>query len=218
MHVQYKNLEIERLNHAAFKIKGGGKVIYFDPFKIPAGDIEKADIVFVSHEHFDHCSPDDLKKIVGAETVVVAISACKDNLSGLDVKEIKYVKPGDGLEIQGIKIEVVPAYNLNKFRSPGVPFHPKEDGKVGFIVEIDGTRIYHAGDTDGIPEMENLQNIDVALLPISGIYVMTVEEAVAAAEVIKPKLVVPMHYGDIVGTSEDAQRFKELSSVSVEII
>lgn len=216
--MKYKNITLTRLNHAAFKIKGGGKVIYFDPFKIPVGDIEKADIVFVSHEHFDHCSPEDLKKIIGAETVVVAISACKDNLSGLNVKEIRYVKPGDILEIQGIKIAVMPAYNINKFRSPGVPFHPKEDGKVGFIIEIDGVRIYHAGDTDGIPEMGNLRNIDVALLPISGIYVMTVEEAVAAAEVIKPKLVVPMHYGDIVGTSEDAQRFKELSSVSVEII
>lgn len=216
--MKYKNITLTRLNHAAFKIKGGGKVIYFDPFKIPAGDIEQANIIFVSHEHFDHCSPEDLKKIVGTETTVVTIFTCKDNLSGLDVEEIRYVKPGDILEIQGIKIAVMPAYNINKFRSPGVPFHPKEDGKIGFIIEIDGVWIYHAGDTDGIPEMGNLQNIDVALLPISGIYVMTVEEAVAAAEVIKPKLVVPMHYGDIVGTSEDAQRFKELSSVSVEII
>lgn len=216
--MKYKNVILARLNHAAFKIKGSGKVIYFDPFKIPAGELEKADIVFVGHEHFDHCSPDDLKKIVSQGTMLITIDACKDAVENLGLKEIKYVKPGDTLELDGVQIEAVPAYNINKFRSPGVPFHPKEDGKVGFVVEIDGVRIYHAGDTDYISEMQNLKNIDIALLPVSGTYVMTAEEAVEAVKIINPKIAVPMHYGDTVGTEEDAQKFKELSSVAVEIL
>lgn len=216
--MQYKNLEITRLNHAAFKIKGGGKVIYFDPFKIPAGDIEKADIVFISHEHFDHCSPEDLKKIVSQGAVLVTIEACKDAVKELGFKEIKCVKPGDVLGVDGVKIEVVPAYNIDKFHSPGILFHPPADGKVGFVVEIDGVRIYHAGDTDNIPEMQNFKDIDIALLPVSGTYVMTPEEAVEAAKAIIPKLAIPMHYGDIVGTKDDAEKFKKLSSVPAEII
>lgn len=215
--MRYKNITIEKLNHATVKIKNS-KVIYFDPFKLPADNLEKADIIFVSHEHFDHCSPEDIKRIVSQDTVLVTIEACKDAVKELGLKEINYVKAGDLLDVDSVKIEAVPAYNINKFRSPGVPFHPRDHGKVGFVVEIDGVRIYHAGDTDNIPEMQNLKDIDIALLPVSGTYVMTAEEAVEAVKAIKPKVVVPMHYGDIVGTNDDATRFKKLSSVPVEII
>lgn len=215
--MKYKNLSVEKLNHATFKIKNS-KVIYFDPFKIAAAEEKKADLIFVSHEHFDHCSPADIEKITTPETVLFTISACRDAVKDLSLKEIKYVKPGDVFEIDGIKIEVVPAYNINKFRSPGIHFHPQSDGKAGFIVGIEGVRIYHAGDTDNIPEMKTIRNIDIALLPVSGTYVMTAEEAVEAVKVINPTLAIPMHYGDIVGTEDDAQKFKRFSTVAVEIL
>lgn len=220
--MQYKNLTIEKINHAAVVVRGS-KIVYFDPFMLDAG-FTKADLILISHEHFDHCSVEDIKKVVGSETVIVTIPMCAEALKNVGAKEVKFVKSGDVLEIGGIKIEVVPAYNINKFREPGVPFHPVKDGKVGFVVEMDGVRVYHAGDTDNIPEMANLKNIDVALLPISGIFVMTVEEAVEALKVIKPKVAMPIHCGDFafqgnsIGTAEDREKFKKLSSVPVEII
>lgn len=221
--MRYKNLTIEKINHAAVVVRGS-KVVYFDPFMLGDKVWNKADLAFVSHEHFDHCSVDDIKKVVGPETVVVTIPMCAEALKDVGVKEVKFVKPGDTLEIGGVKIEVVSAYNINKFREPGVPFHPPQDNKVGFVVEMDGARVYHAGDTDNIPEMANLKNIDVALLPISGIFVMTVEEAVEAVKVINPKAVVPIHCGDFayqgnsIGTAEDREKFKKLSPAPVEII
>lgn len=218
--MQYQNLIIEKLHHATVKVKGGGKVIYFDPYKLQIGDIEPADFIFSSHEHFDHCSPEDISKLIKSETVLITIPLCKEKLGDLisKFKEIKYVKPGDVLSINGINIEAVPAYNIDKFRSPGVPYHPPTDGKVGFVLEIDGVRVYHAGDTDYIPEMKSLKNIDVAFLPVSGTYVMTAEEAAEAAKAINPKLAVPMHYSEIVGTIDDAKKFKELAGVPVSFI
>jgi L-ascorbate metabolism protein UlaG (beta-lactamase superfamily) len=215
--MQYKNLDVQKLNHASVKIKNS-TVIYFDPFKILDKDAERADLVLISHEHFDHCSPEDLKKIIGPDTVLITIPACKENLMSLPVKETKYIKPGEQMEIRGIKIEAVPAYNINKFMSPGVPFHPPGDGKVGFVVTIDGVRVYFAGDTDNIPEMRNFKNIDIAFLPVSGTYVMTAEEAVEAVKVINPKLAIPIHYGDVVGSEKDAKKFKELAGVPTGII
>ncbi len=209
--MKYQNLEIIRLNHAAFKIKNQ-KIIYIDPFQIRPD--EKADLVFITHEHFDHFSPEDLKKIIDEETLIVACRLC--NLS--QYQNVKLVRPFENFEVENIKVETLPAYNLNKFKEPGKVFHPKENDGVGYVLEIEGVRIYHAGDTDNIPEMANLKDIDIALLPVSGTYVMTAEEAVAAVKVIKPKLAIPMHYGTIVGTNEDAKKFKESSPFPVEII
>jgi L-ascorbate metabolism protein UlaG (beta-lactamase superfamily) len=127
------------------------------------------------------------------------------------------VKPGDKLKLGDVSIDVIPAYNLNKFREPGKVFHPKEDGKVGYIMGINGVRVYHAGDTDAIPEMKGLKP-DVALLPVSGTYVMTADEAAQAVKMVEPKLAIPMHYGVIVGTEQDAQKFKQLSTVEVQIL
>ena len=220
--MQYQNLTIEKIFHAAVKIKGE-LVIYLDPFGLPDNS-ESANLIFITHEHHDHCSPKDLKKIITKNTTIIATPMCEEELKNLEVKEIIYVKPSDNLEVKNIKIEVVPAYNINKFRSPGVPFHPPETNKVGYVLEIAGIRIYQAGDPDQIPEMNNLKNIDLALLPISGIFVMTPEEAAAAANLIKPKIAIPIHYGDyefngqVLGAKTNAEIFKKLCEVRVEII
>src|ERR1700756_382450 len=211
----YHGLKITWLGHDSFRIKNG-KTIIIDPFKIsPISD--KADILLISHEHFDHFSLDDIKKVVNENTTIVTIPAVKKELSSLKVKEVRAVKPGDKLKLGEISIEVVPAYNLNKFREPGKVFHPKEDGKAGFIIGIKGVRVYHAGDTDIIPEMKGLKP-DVALLPVSGTYVMTAEEAAQAVKMVEPKLAIPMHYGAIVGTEQDAQKFKQLTTIEVQIL
>lgn len=196
---------IKWLGHAGFKIKGE-KTIYIDPFKI--NENEPADIIIVTHEHFDHLSPEDINKIKTDNTKIVTTADCTEKLNG----NVNAICAGESISIDGIKIEAVPAYNTNK------QFHPKPKGWIGVIVTANGKRIYHAGDTDNIPEMSNLKNIDVALLPVSGTYVMTAEEAADAANKIMPKIAVPMHYGSIVGTKADAEKFKKLCKCKVEIL
>ncbi len=209
------NLEFTRIAHDTFKIQGS-KVIYTDPFKVKSQD--EADIVLLSHEHFDHLSMADLNKVIFQETTIVASPLCKDDLQSLRVKATLFLDPGKMLTVGNIRIEAVPAYNTNKFREPGKAFHPKEEKRLGFVITMDGTRVYFAGDTDFIPEMKNIQ-CDVALLPVSGTYVMTVEEAVQAAAAINPKIAVPMHYGTIVGSYADATKFQSLvKNCQVEII
>ena len=197
---------IRWLGHDTFKVTGE-KVIYTDPFKIRKQDV--ADIILVTHEHYDHCSPEDIRKISGPKTIIVAPADCAAKLKGT----IKTVKPGDVVEVSGITIEAVPSYNTNK------QFHTKDKGWVGYIFTISGQRIYIAGDTDYIPEMKTFR-ADIALLPVSGTYVMTAEEAVQAALDIKPKIAIPMHYGSIVGSKDDARKFAELlkGKVTVEIL
>lgn len=197
---------IHWLGHDTFKVTGE-KVIYTDPFKITKQDA--ADIILVTHEHYDHCSPEDIRKISGPKTIIVAPADCAAKLKGT----IKTVKPGDVVEVSGITIEAVPSYNTNK------QFHTKDKGWVGYIFTISGQRIYIAGDTDYIPEMKTFR-ADIALLPVSGTYVMTAEEAVQAALDIKPKIAIPMHYGSIVGSKDDARKFAELlkGKVTVEIL
>ena len=186
---------INWLGHDGFRIEGE-KIIYFDPYQITA--TVPADIIFISHEHYDHCSIEDIQKILKKDTVIVTNSSSAGNLSG----DIRVVKPGDRLTIDTIHVEVVPSYNVNK------TFHPKTSGMLGFIITIDGVRIYHAGDTDFIPEMKNI-HADIALLPVSGTYVMTAEEAAEAALTMKPIVVIPMHFGCIVGSEDDAKLFAE---------
>jgi L-ascorbate metabolism protein UlaG (beta-lactamase superfamily) len=186
---------IHWLGHDGFRLDGLCTV-YIDPFNISGGP--EADIILISHEHFDHCSPADVSKIQGESTVIVTEKDSAKKLKG----DIRIVKPEESIVVKGITIETVFAYNTDK------DFHPKKNGWLGFVIDMEGTRIYHAGDTDFIPEMKDL-NVDIALLPVSGTYVMTAEEAVKAALAIKPDLAVPMHYGAIVGDKEDALRFKK---------
>jgi len=189
--------------------------VYVDPYEIKGG--EEADILLISHNHEDHCSPEDVKKIVSEKTTVITTSESKRKLSKMKAKETLVAKPGQKILIDDVSIETVPAYNVNKFRSPGHPFHPKENEMLGFIVTMNGVRIYHAGDTDLIPEMERF-NVDVACLPVSGTYVMTAEEAVESTRHIKLKVAIPMHYGSIVGDERDAERFKTLASCEVRVL
>lgn len=195
---------IHWLGHDTFKLTGS-KTIYFDPYEIKGTGA--ADIICVTHDHFDHCVPDDIKKLQGPQTVVVAPADCAAKIAG----NVKTIKPGEKLTVEGVEIEAVPAYNTNK------KFHPKANGWIGYIITLDGTRIYHAGDTDRIPEMKKVK-ADIALLPVSGTYVMTADEAVQAALDINPKIAIPMHYGSIVGDANDAQQFKGLLAGKVEVV
>ena len=212
----YEGVQIAWLGHDGFKLKQD-VVVYLDPYQLQSPQ-EPADVVCVSHEHFDHLSVDDLKKCVTAKTTVVTIAACEKAVMALGPKAVRVVVPGDRVKAAGVSVEAVPAYNTNKFRAANAPFHPKADGKVGFILTIGGIRIYHAGDTDEIPEMSRAKGVDVALLPVSGTYVMTAAEAITACKAIQPKLAIPMHYGAIVGSAADAETFRRGAPCRVEVL
>jgi L-ascorbate metabolism protein UlaG (beta-lactamase superfamily) len=195
---------IHWLGHDTFRITGE-KVIYTDPFKLKKKDT--ADIILITHSHYDHCSPEDVEKVSSPQTVVVAPEDCREKLGG----DVRVVKPGDVIEVSGIRIEAVPSYNTNK------QFHTRDRKWVGYIFTTGGKRIYIAGDTDRIPEMKDFR-ADIALLPVSGTYVMTAEEAVMAALDIRPSVAIPMHYGSIVGTDADATRFEEGLKGKIEVL
>ena len=202
--VQDMAKKISWLGHDGFRIDGV-KTVYIDPFKISGGP--KADVILISHEHFDHCSPEDVAKIQQAGTVIITEKDSAKKLKG----DVRVVKPGESVTLDEVKVEAVPSYNTDK------DFHPKKNGWLGFVVELEGVRVYHAGDADFIPEMKDLK-VDIALLPVSGTYVMTSEQAVKAALAIKPKLAIPMHYGAIVGEEADAVRFKKALEGKVEVL
>ena len=215
--LEFDEVRLHWLGHDGYKLTVEGKtVIYIDPYQISDSHHNKndADIILLSHNHFDHLSMDDLRHLIGNNTTIVAAKECMEQLKNVRAAETKGIDPGDKLTVQGIPIEAVAAYNTNKH------FHPKADGKVGFIITLNKMRIYHTGDTDDIPEMSAIEP-DVALVPVSGTYVMTAEEAAKAVnEKIKPKkLAIPMHYGSIVGTKKDAVKFKQLvTACPVEIL
>lgn len=208
--MKFKDLQISWLGHDTFKIKGKEIVVYTDPFKVSEG--EKADLILVSHEHFDHCDLDSIKVLTGEYTEIVGSKGAIEKIG-----RGKALAPGEKISVKGVEIKAVQAYNVNKFRAPGVPFHPKGLG-VGFIFVIDGVKLYHAGDTDYIPEMNKLveEKIDIAFLPISGTYVMTEEEAAEAVKAIKPKIAIPMHYGTLKGIGGDPEKFKKLVESEVK--
>ncbi|MBC8443982.1 MBL fold metallo-hydrolase [Candidatus Woesearchaeota archaeon] len=208
--MEYNNITLDWLGHAGFRIKSNEKIIYIDPFKI--NSTEPADFILITHEHYDHCSREDIEKIVNKNTVIITTPDCQSKLSNLNIKGVTTMTPGNKIKVNGMMIEAVPAYNTNK------QFHPKENEWLGFILTINNTKIYHAGDTDIIPEMLALKNIDISLIPVSGTYVMTSQEAAQAVNTFKPKLAIPMHYNAIVGTLEDANNFKGLCTTNVKIL
>jgi L-ascorbate metabolism protein UlaG (beta-lactamase superfamily) len=190
---------IHWLGHASFRIEDGKMEIYIDPWKISEKS-PKADIIFVTHSHYDHFSPDDIAKIRKEKTVLVAPKNVAGELQG----NIISVEPGKTYEIGPLKVTTVPAYNINK------KFHPKENGWVGYIITLsNGEKIYHSGDTDFIPEMKTIIT-DIAMMPCGGTYTMTAKEMAEAANSFKPKILIPMHWGEIVGSKADAETVKEL--------
>jgi L-ascorbate metabolism protein UlaG (beta-lactamase superfamily) len=203
---------IHWLGHDSFRLDGSSTV-YIDPWKLGDGALP-ADLVLVTHDHFDHLSAADIAKVATPATTVVGPAPVIAQIDG--VKTLT-VAPGDTVTVGSVTVTAVPAYNTNKFRAPGEVFHPRAAGYVGYVVDLDGRRIYHAGDTDAIPEMKGVR-CDVALLPVSGTYVMTADEALEAIGMIEAAAVVPMHFGDIVGSEADAARLKESSPVPVEIL
>jgi L-ascorbate metabolism protein UlaG (beta-lactamase superfamily) len=183
-----------------------GKTIWVDPFGVSNAD-PKADVLFITHAHGDHLSTGDIQKVIKAETVVVGPPDCVAKAPVDESKKVS-VAPGESRTIEGISVEVVAAYNIDK------PFHPKANNWVGYVFNLGDRRVYHAGDTDRIPEMKSIET-DVAFLPVGGTYTMNAEEAAAAVnEDIKPKMAVPMHYGAVVGSEGDARRFVELCSAA----
>ncbi|MGM5487824.1 MAG: MBL fold metallo-hydrolase [Nanobdellota archaeon] len=192
-------IDISWLGHAALKIRGE-KIIYIDPYQIEGGEV--ADIILITHDHFDHCSTEDIAKIRGAHTEVMVTEGC-------DVKGATIVGPNQTLERDGISIETVPAYNVNK------EFHPKEKNWVGYIITTKEARIYHAGDTDRIPEMDSIK-ADIVMVPVGGTYTMDAEEAAEAVNAINPEWAIPMHYGTVVGGKHDADDFEELCECKVK--
>jgi L-ascorbate metabolism protein UlaG (beta-lactamase superfamily) len=204
-------IKMKWLGHDSFRFDFDGKIMYIDPFQVT--DEEKADIILITHEHYDHCSIADLKKLTKESTLIVATPDVTSKLSGkVNSGKMQLVKPGDTFIYKDVKIRAVPAYNLDK------PFHPKENEWLGYVFTIRGVTFYHTGDSDLIPEMSEIK-CDVALLPISGTYVMTAAEAAEAAKIIKPKIAIPMHYGKIIGSKADAEKFKSLcTSCEVRIM
>ncbi len=186
---------IHWLGHASFRLEDGEHQIYIDPWKL-GENAPRASVILITHDHYDHFSMDDIARIEGPDTVFVAPA---DVTAKLGERKKITAAPGGEYEAGPVKVEAVPAYNMGK------PFHGKEKGWVGYIVTLSsGQRIYHAGDTDAIPEMKSFR-VDVALLPCGGTYTMTAREMAEAANEMKPEVLIPMHWGDIVGSKEDAQ-------------
>ncbi len=198
---------IKWMGHASVLISIAGKNIYVDPWKIIRNE-PKADLVLVTHPHYDHFSPDDINKIAKKETIIVG----PHDVMKLKTAEKKSIIPGEEIDFGWVKVKGIPAYNINK------NFHPKINNWVGYLIEIENKKIYIAGDTDFIPEMKEI-SADVAILPVGGIYTMTAEEAANAVNTMKPKIAIPYHYGDIVGSEKDAKLFSSfVLNAKVEIL
>ncbi|MFW6195933.1 MAG: MBL fold metallo-hydrolase [Thermoplasmatota archaeon] len=209
-------VEIRKIAHASVLIKDDKKDIYIDPFCSDSFPdeikqfyeyLDKADLLLLTHEHHDHCDPSTYECMLTDETEIVAPESCGGKVD----RSYTIVKPGDLKEIDGVKVKAVHAYNEKRKRESGEPFHPKSEG-VGYVITIDDKTIYHPGDTENIPEMKDLKGIDVAFLPIDGTYTMDIGEAVEAAEVIGPKIVIPIHERDA-----DPEEFKEKLEAETDI-
>jgi len=203
---------VEWLGHSGFRIAAGRASIYIDPYRVSGGS--RADLILITHGHYDHFSPQDVERLSGPDTVVLAPPPVAERLSG----QVRSVAPGDVLEVGRVDVRAVAAYNTSKRDASGALFHPREAGWVGYELRVGGERLYHSGDTDVIPEMDHVAGVDVALLAVSGVYVMTAGEAAEAARRIQPGVAVPMHWGEHIGTRADAEAFADRAPVEVRIL
>ena len=198
---------IEVLIHSSIKFSKD-IIIYFDPYKINK-EYHDADIIFITHSHYDHYSPLDIKKVIKDNTIIVCPEDVKEELLKLDIKNIIEVVPNKDYEVLNIKFKTIPAYNINK------NFHPKENNWVGYLVNYNNVKYYIAGDTDITEENKNII-CDVAFVPIGGTFTMDYKEAASLINEIQPKIAVPTHYGLIVGNKDDGIKFSKLLNNSIE--
>ena len=194
---------IKVLKHSAIRLEGE-KIVYSDPFHLE-GAPHDADIILVTHDHYDHFSAEDIAKVRKADTILICPASTKKLAleAGIPEESITVLAPGERTVAEGVSVNAVPAYNVGK------KFHPKENGWLGFVITMGGLRYWIAGDTDDNEDVRKI-SCDIALVPVGGTYTMTAEQAAAAVNAIRPKFAVPMHYGDIVGTRADAERFAAL--------
>ena len=200
---------IEVLYHSSIRINKE-KTIYIDPFKIDR-NYNDADIIFITHDHYDHYSEEDIDKVINENAVIVIPEELLTKVlkNGINKNAIITVEPNQKYMVQGIKFETVPAYNTNK------TFHPKENGWVGYVIEINGIKYYIAGDTD-ITEENKKVKCDVAFVPVGGTYTMDFKEAAQLINQIQPKVAVPIHYGSVVGTKQEAEEFIKLLHTNIK--
>jgi L-ascorbate metabolism protein UlaG (beta-lactamase superfamily) len=207
---------VDWLGHAGFRIRVGDSCVYIDPYRVAEG-APPADLILITHGHYDHFSPQDVERLSVARTWLVAPPAVAERVTG----QVHSIAPGELLEeeiVRGVHVAAIAAYNTSKRNAEGEPFHPREAGGVGYEVTVRGERLYHSGDTDVIPEMDAVSGVDVALLGVSGMYTMTPQEAAEAARRISPRVAVPMHWGGDVGSREDAEEFATRATVDVRIL
>ena len=203
---------IEVFTQSSIRIKSSQGTIYLDPFQIKT-ESHDADYILITHDHYDHFSVDDIKKIAKISTILVVPARMEDDAKELanDVASIVTVKPGVYKEISGLEIETIPAYNTVK------PFHPRRAEWVGYILRADGKRLYVAGDT-GLTKEARQVKCDIALLPVGGTYTMDTRRAAELANTIRPEYVIPTHYGSIVGKQSDGQTFASLVKSPVKVV
>jgi len=205
-------MKIKWLGQSSFLIKSKGKNLYIDPY---AGEYtEKADLILVTHDHGDHCDLGKISQIVQPNTIIVTSLKTAEKVRGVGV-EVVPLEPGETKSYKDFKLRGVEAYNTHRFRSPGTPFHPKGT-QVAFIIEAEGKRLYHAGDTDLLPAMKELGSIDVAMIPVGGTATMDVPEAAEAVLSIKPKMVLPMHRRDT--KVEELKKLVEKSDAKLVVL
>lgn len=204
--------ELIRVNaHSSVRVELGGKVLYVDPFSLRE-EPHDADLIFLTHEHYDHFSPEDIARVDKPDTVFILPASMADKAAPVvGPRQVLSVEPGQQGEIGGVRFEAVPAYNLHK------PFHPRSKGWVGYVLEAEGLRIYVAGDTDATPEAAAVR-CDAALLPIGGTYTMNPQKAAALVNEMRPGLVIPTHYGSVVGSPKDFSRFAAEVAEGIRVV
>lgn len=219
--MEIKDIKLDFLGHSGFVISSGGKRIAIDPYNV-SDNVDKVDIILITHAHYDHCSIKDIQKLAKEGAIIVCTPDVQSKITKVENVNMQIVEVGDKIDFGEAKVETVNAYNVDK------EFHPKREGWLGYVIKVRDVIIYHTGDSDKIPEMQNLTgygkhgNEFVVLLPVSGKYVMDAEEAAEVASLISPDLVIPMHYGaGVAGTLADAEKFVGLcrqSGLRAEIL
>jgi L-ascorbate metabolism protein UlaG (beta-lactamase superfamily) len=207
---------VEWLGHSGFRVTVGRQRVYIDPYRV-SPDAPKADLILITHGHYDHFSPQDVERLTQPETELIAPPSVAERLNG----RVHSIAPGEEIEprsVRWVAVRALHAYNTSKRNSDGQVFHPRAVGGIGFDLNVRGERLYHAGDTDVIPEMDSVYGVDVALLPVSGTYVMTASEAAEAARRIQPRVAVPMHWGENLGTRDDAVEFERQAPDGIDVV